>query len=235
MRIEEIVPGHVVVPPRLRAVDNAKVKSLADSMKGIGLQQPITVWAEPDKDIHLVAGAHRLEAAKSLGWEWIDAVFTDANEIDRQLWEIDENLIRSELTATQQAEHLAKRRELWEARRESGTSCPTLTGRGNKQFAAETSDKTGVPKRTVNRAVSRAEGVTKEVRDTIRGTDLDKGVVLDKLKKLPADEQMPAVEQFKSTQNVIEDPDEKQFDALKSAWNRASTEARRRFELWVYG
>lgn len=81
---------------------------------------------------------------------------------------------------TQQAEHLAKRKDLWETRKESGSTCPTLTGRGNKQFAADTEDTTGVPKCAINRAVSRAEGV----RDAIRGTDLDKGVVLDELKQV---------------------------------------------------
>ena len=34
----------------------------------------------------------------------------------------------------------------------------------------------------VNRAVSRAEGVTEAARDAIRGTELDKGVVLDELR-----------------------------------------------------
>ena len=91
-----------------------------------------------------------------------------------QLWEIDENLIRSELTATQQAEHLAKRKELWEARKLAGSSCPTKKPQHEKQFAAETADTTGVPKRVINRAVSRAEGVTQEARDAIRGTGLDR-------------------------------------------------------------
>lgn len=73
--------------------------------------------------------------------------------------------MRSELTATQQAEHLAKRKELWAAK-ESGTSGPTLTGRGNKQFAAETAEATGVSKRMVNKATARdlgdADCTTKE-------------------------------------------------------------------------
>jgi ParB-like chromosome segregation protein Spo0J len=41
-------------------------------------------------------GAHRLAAAIKLGWEDIDAIFADGmTEIDRQLWEIDENLMRA--------------------------------------------------------------------------------------------------------------------------------------------
>ena len=73
--------------------------------------------------------------------------------------------MRSELTPTQMAEHLAKREELTAARRESGASCTTLTGRGNKQFAAETAAATGVDKRRVQEAISRAEGVTQEARE----------------------------------------------------------------------
>ena len=61
----------------------------------------------------------------------------DADDIERQLWEIDENLIRSELSPTEQAEHLAKRKELW-GQRNTGPTCPINSGRGQpKQFASD--------------------------------------------------------------------------------------------------
>ena len=170
----------------MRAVDPSKVKQLADSMQSIGLQTPITLFHRGNEveGFELVAGAHRLAAAKKLGWEWIEAFFMEADDIDRQLWEIDENLIRSELTPTELAEHLAKRKELWEARENTDASCASIRSPGQpKRFAAETADSTGVNKSTVSRAISRAEGVTEAARDAIRGTDLDKGVVLDKLKR----------------------------------------------------
>ncbi len=54
-------------------------------------------------------------------WEWIDCIFADGmTDIDRQLWEIDENLMRAELSPTEMAEHLAKRKELWDEREAGG-------------------------------------------------------------------------------------------------------------------
>ena len=219
----------------MRAVDNARVKSLADSMDTIGLQQPITVWAEQDGDIFLIAGAHRVEAAKLLKWEWIDAVFMNTDKIDRQLWEIDENLIRADLTLTETAEHMSRRKTLWEQRSKSERTSPTLTGRGNKGFASDTADKTGISKRTINEAISRAENIPEDIRDLICGTDLDTGVYLDSLKKLDPDEQRKRVQAdlaAPKTKPKI-DPDEKQLEKLKSDWTRASSEVRRRFVAWV--
>lgn len=250
MKVQKALIDHIDIPPRLRAVDTRRVNSIADSIKAIGLQQPITLWAEPDGPFILVAGAHRLVAARSLGWEEIDAVFTEADDVDRQIWEIDENLMRAELTATQQAEHLAKRKELWEQRVTGGTSCPTSLkdGRGGgaqhqKQFAAETADATGVDKRTVNRAVARAQAVPEDVRDLISGTRLDTGVYLDHIKGLDHQSQPRKVQQDlrriseskppKPLEPPKEDPDAEQFEALKRAWNKASSEARRRFEVWL--
>ena len=62
--------------------------------------------------------------------------------------------------------------KLREPRKESGNSSSTLTGRVNKQFATDTAEKTGVTRQKINRAVSRAEGVTEEFRGAVRGRDL---------------------------------------------------------------
>ena len=63
----------LTVSNRLRHLDAAKVASIAASMDEIGLQQPVSVWASDDDAIvELVAGAHRVAAAKNLGWDKID-------------------------------------------------------------------------------------------------------------------------------------------------------------------
>ena len=91
--------------------------------------------------------------------------------IDRQLWEIDENLIRSELTPTQQGEHMVKREELWGLRNVAGASCTSKRPQHEKGFAAETAEATGVNKSTVTRALSRAKGVTEEASYPLRFWD----------------------------------------------------------------
>ena len=184
MKISTVDPTAIRIPKRLRAVIPAKVDQLVESMAMIGLQTPINVWANASDHLELVAGAHRLAAAIKLGWAQIDVISVDhMTEIDRQLWEVHENLIRAELTPLEQAEHYARHDDLWRARaQKSGKSLPTLTGRGNKAGAAEIAEKTGVSKRTVNLAISRFRGIPEDVRDLIRGTDLDKGTYLDSIK-----------------------------------------------------
>ena len=98
----------VDVGERLRSADPERVAALAESIDAIGLQQPISVWS-PDRDtVNLVAGLHRLEAFKrlreelsdewDLRWDEIPCIFVDMDDLDRQLWEIDENLMRAELS-----------------------------------------------------------------------------------------------------------------------------------------
>lgn len=81
----------------------------------------------------------------------------------------------------QQAEHLARRKEVWEALRNTDANCATIRGRGQpKQFASETADRTGVHKTTINRDLARAEALGPDLRG-IAGTSLDKGVETDAL------------------------------------------------------
>ncbi len=112
MKTSRIYLDGLVVHARYRKADDEKVSALAASMGAIGLQQPISVWAEPDKSgvetVHLVAGLHRVRAAEKLGWEQIDAVIVDLNETNRRRWEIAENLHRAELTALEHDQHLAE-------------------------------------------------------------------------------------------------------------------------------
>ncbi len=97
-------------------------------------------------------------------------------------WEIDENLMRAELSPTEMAEHIARRDDLWD-KRDTGASCTSIKGPGQpKGFAAETAEKTGVAKSTVTRALSRAKAIPGDIRAIIKRTKLDTGVYLDSLK-----------------------------------------------------
>lgn len=99
MKIERIVVEDVHVGNRLRALNEQTVATLTESMRRLGQLSPISVYRLDDGTLCLVAGFHRLEAAKRLGWIEIEAVFSTGNEIERELQEIAENLHRSELTA----------------------------------------------------------------------------------------------------------------------------------------
>ena len=167
----KVFTDDVVVRDRLRPLDPVRVGALAASMDAIGLQQPISIYCNDDEDVVLVAGGHRLAAAKELGWEEIPAIQLYLDDIDRQLWEIDENLQRANLTPAEEADHLKRRAELWEARETAGTNCPTSLSDGRasgpqheKGFASETSESTGRDKRTIQRAIHRAENIEPDVR-----------------------------------------------------------------------
>ena len=101
--LTKVFVDDVVVPPRLRSLVQPKVEALAESIDAIGVQQPISVYVKDGAAV-LVTGHHRLAAAKKLGWEEIPAIKLYMDDIDRQLWEIDENLQRANLTPAEEAE-----------------------------------------------------------------------------------------------------------------------------------
>ncbi len=56
-------------------------------------------------------------------------------------------------------------------------------------FASETARLIGKDERTIRRDAERGEKVSTEALDIVRGTRLDTGIYLDRLKRLPANEQ----------------------------------------------
>jgi len=239
------------VGERLRGLNEAKIAMLESSMRDIGLQTPITVAADEAGGWHLVAGMHRLEATRRLGRTDIACLVIDGSEPAARLWEIDENLVRSELTQLERDQHLLRRKQIFDewVVGETGRNPPGLGGRGNKGFATDTEDKTGIAKRRVNESVRRATRITDEVQDAVRRMPAaDIRVELDALANLDRDQQKLALAKvergeavnFRAAGRQIRgvrenDETERHFEALRSAWQSADTEARTRFLRWMLG
>jgi ParB-like chromosome segregation protein Spo0J len=200
--------SRIQVPVRKRPSDAVKVSSLASSMRVEGLLQPIGVTSstpEPtDETVYtLVYGLHRLLAAKELKWNTISglvmgtdtlsqsaqmrAIDAGASESEAsmitpdlmaELAEIDENLIRYELSIPEFDAHNKRRKEIYEMlypestkaakSREAGKS----GGRDGKNgkpksnigtsvatpcYVADTVEKTGKSKSAICASLARAE------------------------------------------------------------------------------
>jgi ParB family chromosome partitioning protein len=153
-------------------------------MQTIGLKTPITVrYVElapedygPDGKVDkmvVVTGAHRLAAAKQLGWEKIECfVVSDCDEVDAELWEIAENLHRAILTALERDEQVARWIELQEQKRISAQSEQKI-GRGRPKGGVSTAAREiGVEKEDARRAVKVA-ALSPEAKEVAREVGLD--------------------------------------------------------------
>lgn len=171
MKIEQAFVDGVEIGERLRPLNEATVERLVESMGRLGQLQPITVYSPDNHRVVLIAGHHRLEAARRLEWDEIDCIFVDGDEIDRQLREIAENLHRAELTALERDEHVARWVELIEAKvaqnaPPSGGSQPAE--KGIRKAVREL----GVERTAVQRAVKVAS-LSDEAKQVARDTGLD--------------------------------------------------------------
>jgi ParB-like chromosome segregation protein Spo0J len=185
---------------RLRKINDQNVAALASSMKRIGLQQPIIVYhaTRGAMGFELVAGKHRLLAAKKLKWKTIPGRVLPHDQVRQAtLIEIDENLCRAELTPAERVAHLAERKRLYEedhpetkhgkASKSKGAKFAPLFK--DKAFHKDTADKIGRSARAVQLDAERGAKIAPKVLQRIQGTALDKGVHLDTLKNLSTKEQ----------------------------------------------
>jgi ParB family chromosome partitioning protein len=116
----------------------------------------------------LIAGAHRLAAVPKLGHNKIDATVLHGLDIDAmRLAEIDENLVRADLTPGERALHLAERKRLYEKlhpeTKHGGDRKSAGSTRQNGdliRFTQDAADKTGRSERTVQRELERADKIS---------------------------------------------------------------------------
>ena len=197
-----------------RPLITADVDRMAASLREVGLISPIRIRKAGD-GWQIVAGHHRVAAARAIGWESINAIVTEAGEnLQAELIEIDENLCRSELSPAQRTAAIKRRKQIWEALHPvemGGTTCPThpetdsmgrkKSPQQEKAFAADTAAVSGESKRDVNRHLARAEAIGDDI-ERVAGTSLDKGVELDALAKLPEPERKELIDRAEAGEKV---------------------------------
>ena len=240
---------------RLRAVDDDYVALIAESLAQRGLDTPVIVApAEAGGLYRLIAGGHRVAAARLAGWTEIPARIVEADELQAKLIEIDENLIRRELSALDRAVFLAERKRIYEAlnpatkhggRRDKGKSTSLSTW--SERFSKATAAKLGVDERTIQRAVSRA-AIIPEVRAILARLPVaESGAELDKIAAQGADMQLAiarhmaredapcrtvaaALTEIAGASHASPRAEaDRQYAALMGAWRKAGKAARGRF------
>jgi len=192
----------IIVPEGRRNLDPVKVAELAESIKIIGLLNPIVV----DKNGRLIAGGHRLEAYRLLGFDEIECIVLDEDELKIELAEIDENLIRNDLDDISIGEMAIRRDEILEAlglRAKAGDN--QHTGGGAESALPKTTAKIAkeinVSERVLQENKQLARKLEPEAKKACREKGIPKSAAL-KLARLKPEQQQEVVEQLAQGKDI---------------------------------
>ena len=186
-----------------READPEGVQELVDSISKVGLLNPITI----DREHTLIAGLHRLEAAKLLDWTEIECTVSSLEGLLAELAEVDENVVRKGLSAVEYSDLLLRRKEIYETlhpeikhggdRKSEKIKIAKCNLDPTKPFIQDTAEKLGVHPVTVARQIQTAKNLTAEAKDIIRdtGTKITKKDAL-KLSRLEPEQQKDAASQL---------------------------------------
>ena len=192
----------IKINPGRRNAEPKAIKELSKSIVAVGLMNPITVT----QDNTLIAGLHRLEAAKSLGWTEIECNSVGMSSLQAELAEIDENIVRTNLSRQELGEQFLRRKEIYEMlhpetkagaaqaagmNRAIGNNVGDKLASKTKSFVEDTSEKTGMSKRTVSRLLQIANNMTQDAKRIVQASDIPQDTAL-KISRLPSDQQAEA-------------------------------------------
>ena len=266
IRVQPIPLNLIDKGERLRPVDADWVGILAASIQERGLDTPIqlreTDETEKSGRYRLVSGAHRLAAFQALGRTSIPAAIVDMDELGARLAEIDENLMRRELSDLDRAVFMLERKRVWETLHprtkhggKRGADQVANLGDLTARFSRDAARKLGRSERGIQRIVQRAERLPAHVRRMIGGTRVaESGAELDRLIRVPAhllesvaellrDGQAPtvaralvlAIGEAPAAPETAAEADARQLQKLQRAWSTAGSAARGAFLEWLKG
>lgn len=207
MELKTIEIAKVAVSAFAREREGASVRNLAKSMATIGLLNPITVvqskYSDPngiiqDGGFRVVAGGHRFEAAKMLGWDTIRAFVMDCDEADYprlRMVEISENLHRKELSALERSKLVAEWCELVGGEKPIQSELVS-GGRGKRGGESEAARQLGLSQPDVHRA-RKVAGLSELAQEKARelGFDDNRSALLEAAKESEPERQAKRLEQ----------------------------------------
>lgn len=207
METTDLPVSHIYPHCEARPLDSQKVEALAESIREVGLLNPIIVRkamkvrnGAKAEAWEIIAGHHRYEAcAVHLKWERVPCVVRDTTDLLAELMMIDENLCRAELTQAQAAYQTARRKDIYEALHPdakhgaAGANARWNAGENSAPaFSDATAQATGRSKRTVQIDAARGAALGEDLK-RIANTSLDKGVEIDALIKLDPEQREEAI------------------------------------------
>jgi len=184
---------------RLRGVVEEFIPKFMESAGSVGqIIQPPTVRPDGQNigNFELVCGYQRVEAARRMGLGSILCRIVELSDLEAELWEIDENLIRAPLSPAQEAIYMGRRKDIHErssgkAKARGAIAANMAMGREIASanlaaaFTLDTAQKTGKSTRTIQRIVQRAADIGRGDLTRVAGTSLDHKTELDALADLP--------------------------------------------------
>ncbi|XXX76018.1 ParB/RepB/Spo0J family partition protein [Sorangium sp. So ce134] len=189
----------IVIPPH-REPDLATVHQLAASIAEVDLLNPIILTPEGE----LVTGRNRIAAFVELGRTHIPARTATWEMLERELAEIDENIVRRRFSVLERGRLLARRKKLYEAvhpearqhtrggHAKAAAAAATETISVAPAFASDVADKLGTSERSVREEIRIATELAPRAARLLSGTPLeDEKVLLMQLTRLPREQQVP--------------------------------------------
>lgn len=242
MKVKRIPVDHIHVVGSRRDVDPEIVTAIANSIKQVGLQNPITVAKrETLQGYRLIAGRHRLEAIKSLQMEHVECHVIEWQRRKRRLWEISENLHRADLSELERANQINEWRKL--TKNQDGQ----LARPGGRQPQDRGIKRTAKALRLSREKVRRSARIA-ELPDSVKAAAKKAGVqdnqrLLLELAKLPSEhdqlEKIAAIKHSRQRTGGLGKRERKQIDGLRRAlgackkfrrrWQKASEIVRKGF------
>lgn len=209
---KRILISDIVVPERLRAVEEEHAIAIAQSIVEHGLINPITVRSTPNAKggkYTLVAGAHRIRAEQINEVAEIDAMIVEGDKAEAQLIEITENLFRNDLSVLDRAVFVQSYRDIWEkkhgkveAGRPGNSANLALLLEEEAEsggFSLHVADRMGLSRRAYFRLNKIAQDLHPDVRAAVRGTAVaDNQSALLKIAKMEPQKQRQAAVAFRA-------------------------------------
>ncbi len=239
----DIALNQIVIGKRLRPYDEAHGALIAASMEARGQLQAIEVSPAGKDRWHLVFGLHRIGGAKINGWKSIRAKKFEGDADARELREIEENLMRSDLNALDRAFSVERWLHHLGAIRKGGADEKSLSNQSFAKVAeripAELAEKANLSERSIYRDLKLAR-LLAPIRDKIAAhpiadshADLMRLAKLDGPKRTKALAGLEAGKPFKEVVGGAAKSDaatrDKELSALIALWRKTSKKTKAAF------